>query len=214
MVSEMIIGRTLIKKFKQYSKTRIKSNLSGYEVAKMMLSDYGIHNVKVLPIEGILTDHYSSDDKLVNLSYGVYYGRNAAAISIAAHEVGHAIQYETDCPIIKFRSSMISLNSLTSNISVLLIIVGFLIFQYTVIPLVFGLLLFSISTFFSIVTLLTEFDASSKALKWIKNHQITTNNEYIVSKNTLYWALSTYTLSSLSSMSIIFFYMGLFHNRD
>src|SRR4028118_694932 len=93
MILSFIISWRLKSKFEEYSQIGLYSNLSGQEVAEKMLRDNGIHDVRVISVEGQLTDHYNPADKTVNLSHDVFYGRSAAAVAVAAHECGHAVQH-------------------------------------------------------------------------------------------------------------------------
>lgn len=214
MIAGMVVGWILKRKFERYSQVRMQSNLSGAEVAKMMLSDHGIFDVVVTSVDGKLTDHYNPADKTVNLSYDVYHGRNAAAAAVAAHEVGHAVQHATAYSMLQFRSSMVPLLSVTSNVMPWILLAGVLTLQYTPIPLMFGVLLFGATTLFSFVTLPVEFDASARALKWIQNRNITTADEYVMAKDALWWAATTYVVSALASLAMLLHYVGLLRSRD
>ena len=103
----MLISWRLKSKFKTYSETALQSNLSGQEIAERMLADHGIHDVRVITVEGRLTDHYNPADKTVNLSNDVFHGRNAAAAAVAAHECGHAVQHARAYSFLQFRSAMV-----------------------------------------------------------------------------------------------------------
>jgi len=106
-VAGMLISWRLKSKFKTYSETTLQSNLSGYEIAEQMLADHGITDVRVISVEGQLTDHYNPADKTVNLSNDVYHGRNAAAAAVSAHECGHAVQHARAYSFLQFRSAMV-----------------------------------------------------------------------------------------------------------
>lgn len=200
-------------KFAKYSKTSLASNLSGEEIARLMLADNGIHDVKVFSVEGQLTDHYNPTDKTVNLSHDVYYGRNAAAAAVAAHECGHAVQHATAYSMLAFRSAMVPALSVTSTFMPWLILGGILALRFTVIPLGLGILVFSLTTLFSFVTLPVEFDASNRALAWMERRNIVTPSEHSMAKDALWWAASTYVIAALASLVTLLYYIGIFNSR-
>lgn len=208
LVSFLIQWR-LKSKFEKYSQTFLRSNLSGKEIAELMLADHGIHDVKVFSVEGKLTDHYNPTDKTVNLSPDVYYGRNAAAAAVAAHEVGHAVQHATAYSMLQFRSSMVPLLSATSTFMPWLLIGGVLALQFSLVPLGIGVALFSLTTLFSFVTLPVEFDASSRALAWVSKRGIVVNDEYDMAKDALWWAAATYVVAAVSSLATLVYYASM-----
>lgn len=121
-------------KFEEYSRTPLAANLSGKEIAELMLADHGIRDVRVFSVEGKLTDHYNPSDKTVNLSPDVYHGRNAASAAVAAHEVGHAVQHATAYSMLMFRSAMVPMLSRVSTVIPWLLIIGVVAIQFSIIP--------------------------------------------------------------------------------
>lgn len=111
MVVGMIVSSRLKSKFKEYSQTHLAKDLTGAEIARLMLADHGIHDVQVISVDGQLTDHYNPANRTVNLSHDVYHGRNAAATAVAAHECGHAVQHATAYSMLQFRSAMVDRKS-------------------------------------------------------------------------------------------------------
>jgi Zn-dependent membrane protease YugP len=196
-------------KFNKYSQTALISNLSGREVAEMMLRDNGIFDVKVFSVEGQLTDHYDPSNKTVNLSHEVYHGRNAAAVAVAAHECGHAVQHSVAYSWLSFRSAMVPMLSFTSRFMSIILLAGIFLMQTTLIPLGIGVALFALTTLFSFITLPVEFDASARGLKYISSKGIVTAAEYDLSKDALWWAAMTYVVAALSSLATLLYYASI-----
>lgn len=193
-------------KFKKYGATRLASDLSGEEAAKMMLRDNGIFDVKVLSVSGQLTDHYNPMDKTINLSQDVYFGRNAAAVAVAAHETGHAVQHATAYSWLQLRSQLVPAVSVISGWMPWLLLIAIFTIQFSVIPAGLVVLFFGLTTIFSFITLPVEFDASNRALAWIKNKNVVSPQEYEMSKDALWWAATTYVVAALSALVTFFYY--------
>ncbi|EIM77179.1 peptidase membrane zinc metallopeptidase [Nitritalea halalkaliphila LW7] len=214
-----IVSNRLKSKFKEYSQTALQANLSGKEVAELMLADNGIRDVRVLCVEGQLTDHYNPQDRTVNLSQDVYYGRNAAAVAVSAHECGHAVQHATSYAWLEMRSKLVPLQVASGKILNIVLIAslfgGFLIgLDYQLIgAIVVGS--YGVMTLFSLVTLPVEFDASNRALAWVKQRNVVTPSEYAMSKDALKWAAMTYVVAALASLATLAYYVYIFFgNRD
>jgi Zn-dependent membrane protease YugP len=196
-------------KFAKYSQTPLQSNLSGKEVAEMMLRDNGIFDVQVFSVDGQLTDHYDPAKKTVNLSNEVFHGRNAAAVAVAAHECGHAVQHATAYSWLNFRSAMVPMLSITSRFMTIILLAGIFMLQATPIPLAIGVGLFALTTIFSFITLPVEFDASARGLKYISSRGIVTSGEYALSKDALWWAAMTYVVAAISSLATLLYYASM-----
>ncbi|WP_373497643.1 zinc metallopeptidase [Aquiflexum sp.] len=214
-----IVSRKLKSKFKKYSQTSLRANLSGKEIAELMLTDNNIHDVKVLSVEGQLTDHYNSMNRTVNLSPDVYYGRNAAAAAVASHECGHAIQHATSYTWLNLRSAMVPVQNASGKILNIVLIAsllgGFMLnLPYEIIGyIVVGS--YGVMTLFTLVTLPVEFDASNRALAWIKTRNVVTQDEYAMSKDALKWAAMTYVVAALAALATLAYYIFIFFgNRD
>jgi Zn-dependent membrane protease YugP len=214
-----VVSSRLKSKFKQYSQTALQANLSGAEIAKLMLADNNIHDVQVICVEGQLTDHYNPMDRTVNLSPDVYYGRNAAATAVAAHECGHAVQHATSYVWLNFRSAMVPIQNISGKILNMVLIAslfgGFALgLPYEWIGyIVVGS--YSVMTLFTLVTLPVEFDASNRALAWVQTRNIVTRSEYDMSKDALKWAAMTYVVAALASLVTLAYYIFVFFgNRD
>lgn len=213
LAASMGVQWMLKSKFTKYSQTPLQSNLSGQEVAEMMLRDSGIFDVKVLSVEGQLTDHYDPTKKTVNLSREVYYGRNAAAVAVAAHECGHAVQHSNAYAWLNFRSALIPVLSVTSRYVQWVILAGFLMIQFSIVPLAIGIVLFAFTTLFSFITLPVEFDASKRGLAYISNRGVVTSSEYAMSKDALWWAAMTYVVAALGSLATLLYYISILNGR-
>ena len=204
-------------KFLKYAEMQLNSGLSGKEVAEKMLHDNGIYNVNVLSLEGQLTDHYNPTTRTVNLSTDVYYGRSVAAAAVAAHECGHAVQHTKSYHWLQFRSSMVPIVSISSNLLqwVLLIGVFLIIFRGTPIVLGIGVAGLALITIFSIITLPVELDASKRALIWLKNNRsvMHTEEENVQAKDALWWAAMTYVVAALGALANLIYYASMLFGK-
>jgi hypothetical protein len=211
----MAISWRLKSKFKTYSEIPLASNLSGKEIADKMLRDHGIYDVNVISVEGQLTDHYNPTDRTVNLSADVFHGRNAASAAVAAHECGHAVQHARAYAFLQFRSSMVPMLNLANGFMPIMLMIGMMILYSTgnTLVLTIGVALFAMATLFSFVTLPVEFDASNRALAWIKENGIVTSKEYEMSKDALWWAAMTYVVAALGMLAQLLYYLNLLNGR-
>lgn len=204
-------------KFSKYAEMQLSSGLSGKEVAEKMLRDNGIYNVEVLSLEGQLTDHYNPEIKTVNLSTDVYYGRSIAAAAVAAHECGHAVQHSKSYHWLQLRSSMVPIVSISSNLLqwVLLIGVMLIFFSGSPIVLAIGVAGLALVTLFSLITLPVEFDASRRALLWLKNNSsvMYTPEENAQAKDALWWAAMTYVVAALGALANLLYYASMLFGR-
>jgi Zn-dependent membrane protease YugP len=218
-IAGFVVSNKLKSKFKKYSQTALEANLSGAEIAKLMLADNNIHDVQVVSVEGQLTDHYNPMNKTVNLSPDVYYGRNAAAAAVAAHECGHAVQHATSYTWLTLRSKLVPLQNISGKILNVVLIAslfgGFALglpYEYIGVIVVGA---YGVMTLFTLVTLPVEFDASNRALAWVQNRNIVTRSEYAMSKDALKWAAMTYVVAALASLATLAYYIFIFFgNRD
>ena len=216
MVLGMIVQYRLKSKFTEYSKLGTSSQMSGQEIAQKMLRDNGIYDVQVTSVEGTLTDHYNPLNKTVNLSRDVFEGRSIAAAAVAAHECGHAVQHATAYSMLMLRSKIVPAVQISSNLSQWVIIAGLGFMGFgggnpTI--LLIGIILFAVTTLFSVITLPVEFDASARALKWLETANITTAPEKEKAKDALKWAALTYVVAALGSLATLFYYLMIFLGR-
>ncbi len=205
-------------KFKEYSEIPLSSGMNGADIAKKMLNDNGIYDVEIISVDGQLTDHYNPQNRTVNLSPDVYHGRSVAAAAVAAHECGHAIQHAKAYSWLQFRSAMVPIVSVASNLVQWVLMIGVMLLAFGGNPwiLAIGVGALAITTIFSFVTLPVEFDASKRALAWLQTNrgimQTTVENEK--AKNALWWAAMTYVVAALSSLATLLYYaMMLFGGR-
>lgn len=213
LILSFIISWRFKSKFNEYSQQMLMNGLSGREIAEKMLRDHGISDVKVISVEGSLTDHYNPTDKTVNLSPDVYHGRSVAAAAVAAHECGHAVQHATAYSWLQFRSAMVPALSVSSRYMQWILLGGILLLNTFPALLLIGILLFALTTIFSFVTLPVEFDASNRAVAWLETNNITQRNETETAKSALKWAASTYVIAALSSLATLVYYIMIFMGR-
>lgn len=207
-----LVSKRLKSKFDYYSKVRLQNGLSGREIAEKMLSDNGITDVKVVSTPGQLTDHYNPTNKTVNLSEVVYNQRNASAAAVAAHECGHAVQHATAYQWLTMRSKLVPVVGISSKFSQWLVIGGLILgaasgdtgIGFTIA--IIGLVLMAIATLFSFITLPVEYDASNRALAWLKTNNMLTNNEQDGAQDALKWAARTYLVAALGSLAMLLYW--------
>ena len=213
----MYVSNRLKSKFKKYSKIQLKNGMSGKEIAEKMLSDNRITDVKVLSVKGQLTDHYNPSNKTVNLSEAVYAQRNAAAAAVAAHECGHALQHAKAYSWLRLRSQIVPAVGVSSKISNFVIMAG-LILMYSGSALgsmlfLVGIVLFGVTTLFTFITLPVEYDASNRALAWLENKHMLTQEEHAGAKDALKWAARTYLVAALGSLATLLYFISMFMGR-
>lgn len=215
-----LVSNQLKQKFAHYSKVHLRNGMSGREIAEKMLADNGIYDVEVISVRGQLTDHYNPKNKTVNLSEAVYNQRNAAAAAVAAHEVGHAVQHATAYRALEMRSSLVPVVSVTSGMSQWLVIGGLIMGAAAGVGLgyyvaVAGLVFMALATAFSLITLPVEYDASDRALAWLKGKHMVTQEEYKGAEDALKWAARTYLVAAIGALaSLLYWALQVFGGRD
>lgn len=205
-----VVSSTLKRKFKKYSKISLRNGLSGKEIAEQMLIDHGIRDVKVVSTPGMLTDHYNPKTKTVNLSEGVYAQRNASAAAVAAHECGHAVQHNISYEWLQMRSTLVPMVSVASNFSMWMIFGGLFMAQGTAFGqtvAMIGVALFGMGTLFSFVTLPVEYDASNRAIAWLKRKNMVSQQELAGAEDALKWAARTYVVAALGSLATLLYFV-------
>jgi hypothetical protein len=213
MLLSWLVSMRLKSKFNQYSQVAFRGNLTGAQVAAKMLADNGITDVRVMSVEGQLTDHYNPADKTVNLSPEVYAGRSVAAAAVAAHECGHAVQHARAYAWLGLRSKLVPAVSFASNWMQWVLLAGILTVQVFPYLLLAGIVLFAATTIFSFITLPVEFDASNRALAWLDTSGITSSQEHDMAKDALKWAALTYVVAALGSLATLLYYISIFMGR-
>ncbi|MCF8273804.1 MAG: zinc metallopeptidase [Flavobacteriaceae bacterium] len=215
-----LVSNTLKRKFEKYSKVQLRNGMSGKEIAEKMLSDHGIYDVEVISTPGQLTDHYNPKNKTVNLSESVYNQRNAASAAVAAHECGHAVQHAKAYSWLEMRSTLVPVVSVTSGMSQWLIIGGLVLGGAAGLGLgwwvaAIGVLFMGFATIFSFITLPVEYDASNRALAWLKNKNMVSPDEYVGSEDALKWAARTYLVAAIGALAnLLYWALQIFGSRD
>lgn len=207
------ISANLKSKFKKYSKIPVAHGFTGKQVAEKMLHDFGIFDVKVISVDGQLTDHYNPVNKTVNLSEGVYASNSVAAAAVAAHECGHAVQHATAYAPLTLRSKLVPVVSFASNWMQWVLLAGIVMVNSFPQLLLAGIILFAVTTLFSFVTLPVEINASSRALAWLSNAGITNYETMEPAKDALKTAAYTYVVAALGSLATLVYYIMIFLGR-
>ncbi|WP_185876688.1 zinc metallopeptidase [Blattabacterium cuenoti] len=223
----LIIGTTFLisvivniifrKKFREFSKFNLHSCMSGKEVAEKMLRDNGINDVSVLSVEGELTDHYNPMNKTINLSEIVYHGKDAASVSVAAHECGHVLQHKLGYNFLKLRNELMFILKFSSRFTNFFVMSGLTIFyksegkSFFILKL--GIILFLVVIAFYLINLPIEFDASYRALNWMRNKNIVNFQEYDKAKESLHWAAMTYMVSALGRIVQLVYFLSFFNDE-
>lgn len=217
----LIIGATLITggaqayislNYRKYKQIIVKSGKSGFDVAREILDRNGLSNVIILETEGELTDHYDPSKKVVKLSHDIYNGKTIAAVSVASHECGHAIQDKNGYAFLRFRNKIVPFVNFSSKIGYIAIIAGLAL---SLVKLLWvGIAFEVVILLFQLITLPVEFDASKRALKLIKEYKIVSDDEHNGAKKMLTSAALTYVAGVLSTLMEILRYVTLFTGRD
>ncbi|GEC78578.1 zinc metallopeptidase [Flavobacterium aquatile] len=207
MLVSWLVSSRLQSKFDYYSKVHLRNGMSGAEIAEKMLADHGIRGVRVISTPGRLTDHYNPVDKTVNLSEAVYNQRNAAAAAVAAHECGHAVQHAQAYQWLTMRSKLVPVVQIASSFMQWVLLAGILMINTFPSLLLVGIILFSVTTLFSVITLPVEYDASNRALAWLKNKNMVSQEEYAGAEDALKWASRTYLVAAIGSIATLLYYV-------
>ena len=210
----MIVSGRLKAKFREYGEIPLANGMSGKEVAEQMLQDNGIYDVKVQSVGGFLSDHYNPAEKTVNLSPEVYAGRSISSAAVAAHECGHAVQHAAAYAPLQLRSGLVPIVQITTTLSqwVILAGLGFMFGRSNPTILLIGIVLFAMSTLFSLITLPVEYDASRRALAWMESSRIANRAEHDKAADALKWAARTYLVAAIASIATLLYYILLFTN--
>jgi len=222
MLASWWVSSRLKSKFQHYSEVHLRNGLSGKEVAEKMLRDNGISDVQVISVPGQLTDHYNPADKTVNLSEAVYMQRNAAAAAVAAHEVGHAVQHAVGYSMLQLRSKLVPMVNISSTLSQFVLMAGIAVMfssrtienpQGNTMVLAIGVALFAVTTLFAFVTLPVEYDASNRAMKWLKDTGTVTQEEFVGVQDSLKWAARTYVVAAIGSLGQLLYWASMLMGR-
>ena len=202
-----LVQNQLKSKFRKYSQIALTGGMSGHQVATTMLNYYGIDDVDIVEGQGFLTDHYNPMTKTVSLSPDVYHGRSIAAASIAAHECGHVVQHDTAYTMLKLRSAMVPVVKVAAVAQQWGFLAAMLFFGSFPQLLLIVIIAMAITTFFSLVTLPVEFDASKRALAWLDNTGTVRGVEHDYAKDSLKWAALTYVVAALASVAMLVYFI-------
>ncbi len=212
-IASYAVQASLKSKFSRYSKIPVSNGMTGAQIAEKMLRDNGIYNVSVTQIEGRLTDHYNPATHTVNLSREVYYGNSVASAAVAAHECGHAVQHATHYSALQLRSNLVPAVNFASTVMPWVLLGGILTLQVFPQLLLFGIILYAITTVFSFVTLPVEIDASRRAIAWLGTTGITYGETQNQAKDALRAAAYTYVVAALASLATLVYYIFIFLGR-
>jgi len=220
MLIGWMVSSRLKSKFKKYSQVHLTKDLTGAEIARLMLADSGIRDVQVTAVEGQLTDHYDPTSKTVNLSQEVYHGRNAAAAAVASHECGHAVQHATAYSMLSLRSAMVPVQNVSAKVLNFVFMAMFFgsIFAQGILPfktaILVAIVCYGVFALFALITLPVEFDASHRALAWIDQRGIVTRSEHDMAKDALKWAAMTYVVAAIGAITTLVYYIMIYLGGD
>ena len=216
-----VIAQVMVKTaYNKYSSVTNSRGITGAQAAETMLRNAGITGIRIEQISGNLTDNYSPKEGVIRLSQGVYDGRSIAAVGIACHEVGHAIQYDVGYGPIKLRNTIIPLTNIGSRIGIALIILSIImaaisetLYQYADTVLIIGIILYSLIVVFQLITLPVEFDASRRAMQNIRSSGLLTDSECVGARKVLTAAALTYVAALIYAVMQVLYYVSLANRR-
>lgn len=213
-ILSFIVQKMLQSRFKKYSQVPMPYGLTGKDIAERMLRDNGINNVTVTHVSGTLTDHYNPANHTINLSDGVYNSCSIAAAAVAAHETGHALQHAFGYSPLKMRSALVPVVNFASNWMQWVLLIGIFTIESFPQIMLAGIILFGLTTLFSVITLPVEINASRRALAWLNTAGVTNTQTHPMAKDALKWAAYTYVIAALSSLATLVYYILLFIGRS
>ena len=211
MFLSMFVQARLKSRFAKYSE--VPTSLTGAEVAQRMLQAHGIHDVNIVSVEGTLTDHYNPQNKTVNLSHDVYYGRSVAAAAVAAHECGHVVQHAVGYGPLKLRTALVPVLTFTNSWISWVLLAGLLLYQVFPSLLWIGIGLFALTTLFSFITLPVEMNASARAVQWLDNAGVVSYETKPMAQDALKWAAYTYVIAAIGSLATLLYYISIARRR-
>ena len=197
--------------FNRYSRIASRRGLTGAQAAEEVLRAHGVYGVRITRVSGKLTDHYDPKTNTIRLSDAVYGSTSIASVGVAAHEAGHAVQYAQEYGPIKLRGAIIPVCNFSSQISILLIILGFVLYSRPLFAV--GVVLFAVAAFFQVVTLPVEFNASRRAIQSLQDTHMLDDQELRGAKKVLGAAAMTYVAALLVSIAQLLRYILAFNSR-
>lgn len=213
MILSFVVQQKLQSRFTKYSAIRNSSGLTGAQVAEKMLRDNGIYDVKVVSVQGRLTDHYNPQTKTVNLSEDVYYQNSIAAAAVAAHECGHAVQHAVGYAPLKLRSALVPVVNFANMTVQWVLLAGVIMINVFPGLLWLGIALFAMTTFFSLVTLPIEINASTRAVSWLETAGVADYETRPMAIDALKWAAYTYVIAAIGSIATLLYYISIGNSR-
>lgn len=208
-ILSLVVSTMLNKRFEKYSNVPLPSGLTGAEVAQRMLDHFGITNVTVGHVGGMLTDHYDPVRRVLNLSDAVYGSNSIAAAAVAAHECGHAVQHAKGYGPLRLRSKLVPAVNFASRSVQWVLLAGVLLINVFPALIWAGIGLFAVTTLFSVVTLPVEINASQRAIRWLDHAGIAAAGTLPMAKDALKWAAYTYVIAALGSIATLFYYVAI-----
>lgn len=208
MLASWLVSALFESRMKKYS--AIQTSMTGREVAERMLRENGITDVQVVCTGGILTDHYNPTNQTVNLSKDVYEGATLTAMAVAAHECGHAVQHAVGYAPLKMRSALVPVVSFSSRWVMWVILAGMLVLQTFPQLMLFGIVLFALTTLFSFITLPVEINASMRAISWMEESMLVSRDDLPKASAALRAAAYTYVVAALSSLATLLYYIAIY----
>lgn len=209
-----VVQHMLKSRFEKYSQEPMPYGLTGKDIAERMLRENGITHVSVTHTPGTLTDHYNPATHTINLSDAVYNSCSIAAAAVAAHETGHALQHATSYSPLKMRSSLVPVVNFAASWMQWVLLIGIFTIESFPQIMLAGIILFGITTLFSLITLPVEINASQRALAWLNTAGVTNSQTHPMAKDALKWAAYTYVVAALSSLATLVYYILMFMGRS
>ncbi len=208
MLASWLVSALFNRRMRQYS--AIRTSMTGREVAERMLRENGITDVKVVCTGGVLTDHYNPANQTVNLSREVYEGATLAAMAVAAHECGHAVQHAVGYAPLRMRSALVPVVNFSSRWVMWVLLAGMLVLQTFPQLMLFGIVLFAFTTLFSFITLPVEINASMRAINWLEESMLLAREDVPKASAALRAAAYTYVVAALSSLATLLYYIAIY----
>lgn len=208
LLASWLVSTLFESRMKKYS--AIRTTITGREVAERMLRENGITDVQVVCTGGVLTDHYNPTNQTVNLSKAVYEGATLAAMAVAAHECGHAVQHAVGYAPLRMRSALVPVVNFSSKWVMWVILAGMLLLQSFPQLMLFGIVLFAMTTLFSFITLPVEINASVRAINWMEESMLISREDLPKASAALRAAAYTYVVAALSSLATLLYYIAIF----
>ena len=208
MLASWLVSALFKSRMRKFSEIHV--SMTGREVAERMLRENGITDVRVTCTGGTLTDHYNPVDRTVNLSQDVYEGANLAAMAVAAHECGHAVQHAVGYAPLRMRSALVPVVNFSARWVTWVILAGMLVLQQFPQLMLFGIAMFALTTLFSFITLPVEINASMRAISWMEESMLVSREDLPKASAALRSAAYTYVVAALASLATLLYYIAIY----